>query len=110
MAINKKLIHFSKGENYDIQKANGNILDSSICFIQDRKTIITHGTEYKAIGWSTLSSQIANGIYAVRADKSLCSLDEADSSCIAVALVANDAPTPQYLWIEKNETRNSLKI
>ncbi len=54
MAINKKLIHFSKGENYDIQKNNSNILDSSICFIQDRKTIITHGTEYKAIGWSEL--------------------------------------------------------
>ncbi len=54
MATKKKLIHFKKGENYDIQKANGNILDSSICFIQDRKTIITHGTEYKTVNWYVL--------------------------------------------------------
>ena len=57
MAINKKLIHFSKGENYDTQKANGNILDSSICFIQDRKTIITHGTEYKTVNWGKLEPE-----------------------------------------------------
>ena len=55
MATKKKLIHFKKGENYDIQKANGNILDSSICFIQDRRTIVTHGTEYKTVNWGKLN-------------------------------------------------------
>ena len=58
MATKKKLIHFKKGENYDIQKANGNILDSSICFIQDRRTIVTHGTEYKTVNWYVLEPEL----------------------------------------------------
>jgi hypothetical protein len=33
MAINKKLIHFKKKENFDTEVANGNILDTSIVFI-----------------------------------------------------------------------------
>jgi hypothetical protein len=35
MAINKKLIHFKKKENFDTEVANGNILDTNIVFIQD---------------------------------------------------------------------------
>lgn len=46
MAINKKLIHFSKKENFLTEVANGNILDYSIVFIQDSKEIYTHGTFY----------------------------------------------------------------
>ena len=54
MAINKKLIHFKNKENFDSEVANGNILDSSIVFIQDSKEISTHGTVYKTVNWSVL--------------------------------------------------------
>lgn len=54
MAINKKLIHFKKKENFDNEVANGNILDNSIVFIQDSKEISTHGTVYKTVNWSIL--------------------------------------------------------
>ena len=54
MAINKKLIHFKNKENFDTEVANGNILDSSIVFIQDSKEISTHGTVYKTVNWSVL--------------------------------------------------------
>lgn len=46
MAINKKLIHFQKKENFENEVANGNILDNSIVFIKDTKEIWTHGTYY----------------------------------------------------------------
>ena len=46
MAINKKLIHFKNKENFEREVANGNILDTSIVFIQDTKEIYTHGTIY----------------------------------------------------------------
>lgn len=54
MAINKKLIHFKSKENFDNEVANGNILDTSICFIQDSKEISTHSTIYKTVSWSTI--------------------------------------------------------
>lgn len=54
MAINKKLIHFKSKENFDNEVANGNILDTSICFIQDSKEISTHNTIYKTVSWSTI--------------------------------------------------------
>ena len=54
MAINKKLIHFKNKDNFDAEVANGNILDSSIVFIQDSKEISTHGTIYKSVNWSVL--------------------------------------------------------
>ena len=46
MAINKKLIHFNKKESFDRELANQNILNNSICFIQDTKEIYTHGQFY----------------------------------------------------------------
>lgn len=46
MAINKKLIHFKNKENFNNEVANGNILDTSIVFIQDTQEIYTHGTFY----------------------------------------------------------------
>ena len=54
MAINKKLIHFKHKENFDSEVAKGNILGSSIVFIQDAKEISTHGTVYKTVNWSVL--------------------------------------------------------
>ena len=46
MAINKKLIHFKTLEKFNTELANGNILDTSIVFIQDAQKIWTHGTLY----------------------------------------------------------------
>lgn len=54
MAINRKLLHFKNKQNFDTEVANGNILDTSIVFIQDSKEISTHGTVYKTINWSVL--------------------------------------------------------
>lgn len=109
MAINKKLIHFAKGENFDTQKANNNILDSSICFIQDRKTISTHNTEYRMMGWSTLElkwEDLGDGVYAVSASGKPVEVASADNTCIAVALIQG----PHKFWIEKNETKNTTSI
>lgn len=60
MAINKKLIHFKSKENFDREVANENILDTSICFIQDSKEISTHGTIYKSVNWSVLTEQYSD--------------------------------------------------
>lgn len=46
MAINKKLIHFKTLANFNNQLNAGNILETSICFIQDANLIWTHGTFY----------------------------------------------------------------
>ena len=46
MAINKKLIHFKTKANFNTQLEAGNILDTSIVYIQDAKEIYTHGTTY----------------------------------------------------------------
>ena len=46
MAINKKLIHFKTKANFVEQYEAGNILNTSIVFIQDAKEIWTHGTYY----------------------------------------------------------------
>ena len=46
MAINKKLIHFKSKQKFNEELANGNILDTSIVFIQDSKEIYTHGQYY----------------------------------------------------------------
>ena len=46
MAINKKLIHFNKKEDFDREVANNNILDQSIVFIKDSQEIWTHGQLY----------------------------------------------------------------
>ena len=43
-----------------------------------------------------------NGVYAVNKDGKGVPVEFADWSCIAVALIVNDAPVPQRFWIEKN--------
>ena len=50
------------------------------------------------------------GVYAVSSSGELIDVANADESCIAVALVVEDAPTPQRFWIEKNETKNTTSI
>lgn len=54
MAINKKLIHFKTKDNFDKEVANGNILDTSIIFIQDTKEISTHGSVYSSVNWGVI--------------------------------------------------------
>ena len=56
MAINKKLIHFNKKEDFNREVANGNILDHSIVFIKDSKEIYTHGTCYGTVKEGPMSS------------------------------------------------------
>ena len=48
----------------------------------------------------------ANGIYAVATNRLGVNLEDADESCIAVALVVDDAPVPQRFMIEKNGEQN----
>ena len=49
MAINKKLIHFNKYDDFQTELNAGNILDKSIVFIKDRKQIYTHKAGYLTI-------------------------------------------------------------
>ena len=61
MAINKKLIHFNKKEDFEREVANENILNHSIVFIKDTKEIYTHGTIYgnnNSIKWSNLDTSM----------------------------------------------------
>jgi hypothetical protein len=41
-----RLIHFETREEFEIEVANGNILDNSIVFIEDTKEIWNHGTYF----------------------------------------------------------------
>ena len=44
-----------------------------------------------------------DGVYAVSADGLPVAVADADESCIAVTLVVNNAPVPQYIWIAKDD-------
>ena len=46
----------------------------------------------------------ANGVYAVTATGELIDYNTADNTCIGVALIVNDAPTPQRIMIEKTQS------
>lgn len=62
MAINKKLIHFEKKQTFNNELAKGNILGTSIVFIQDAQQIWTHGQFYDAstIDLSNIEESIQN--------------------------------------------------
>lgn len=62
--------------------------------------------EIEKMTWDTAP----NGVYAVAADGSPVTVEDADESCIGVALIVNDAPTPQRLMIEKNGEANTTSI
>ena len=53
---------------------------------------------------------LANGVYAISASGDPVTVANANNSCIGVALIVNDAPTPQYLMIEKNGEANTTSI
>lgn len=62
MAINKKLIHFKNKQKFNEELANGNILETSIVFIQDTQEIYTHSTFYdgKQVDLSNIETSIQN--------------------------------------------------
>ena len=47
-----------------------------------------------------------NGVYAIAQNGLGVAIDDADESCIGVALIVTDAPTPQRFMIEKNGEKN----
>ena len=51
-------------------------------------------------------ASLANGVYAVAADGSPVEVANATTECIAVALIVNDAPTPQRLMITMFDADN----
>lgn len=67
-------------------------------------TITFKGTEEKVDGIKP--SEASNGVYAVNASGNLVPVDEADESCIAVALIAGD----HKFMIEKNGEKNITSI
>lgn len=109
----------------------GNILDEAIVFIEDTKEIWNHGTYFDGSTFDPtdieasiqnildtkadksdveVEIEVPNGVYAVTAEGKLVTYDDADETCIAVALIVNDAPTPQRLMIEKNGEANTTSI
>lgn len=49
MAIEKKLIHFNKKEDFQSKLNDNQIKDTSIIFVKDANLIYTHGEEYRFI-------------------------------------------------------------
>lgn len=94
MAINKKLIHFKTRAAFEIQLAAGNILGTSIVFIQDANLIWTHGTYYCLPSDDVV---ISNGIEPDN-DQDLW-VDTSDD--VAVAFV-KEAPTDGKMYVRKN--------
>ena len=61
MAIDKKLIHFNKNEDFTIKNNTGEIKDASIVFIKDTNKIYTHDKEYQFVGWNKLTVDVPQG-------------------------------------------------
>ena len=53
---------------------------------------------------------LPNGVYAVGPQGEPVTYENADESCIAVALIVKDAPTPQRFWIEKYGEANVVSL
>ena len=111
MAINKKLIHFNKKEDFDREVANNNILDKSIVFIKDTKEIYTHGTIYGGnssnggidIEWSVIEDNIlSDGVYAVTSTGELVDYKTTDDY-ENVAIVAG----PNKFIISNEKVKNN---
>ena len=62
--INKKLIHFESGSEFDKRKSE--ILDTSIVFIKDTNKIYTHGVEYQFVEWSYIDAPKGYTSYLLR--------------------------------------------
>lgn len=65
MAINKKLIHFKTFAAFKVELDAGNILETSIVWIKDKKQIYTHGEYYDC---SSMSQEDMNKLEAIILD------------------------------------------
>ena len=70
MAIEKKLIHFNRYEDFKQRLNNNEILDTSIVFIKDTNKIYTHGAEYQFVEWSYIDAPTGYTSYLL-ADRSV---------------------------------------
>ena len=71
----------------------------------------TDDSGYDIIAYKPVDLTTApNGVYAVNKEGQGVPVEFADTSCVAVALIVNDAPVPQRIMIEKNETKNTTSI
>ena len=77
--------------------------------IQGDVTVTFNGLFKPVVGSIDLTTA-SNGVYAVAQNGKGVTIADADESCIAVALIVNDAPIPQRLWIEKNGEANTTSI
>ena len=65
--------------------------------------VTTDDSDYDIVAYLPKDLTTApNGVYAVNKDGKGVPIEFADWSCIAVALIVNDAPVPQRFFIEKN--------
>ena len=77
--------------------------------LQGDVTVTFNGLFKPVVGSIDLTTA-SNGVYAVAQNGKGVTIADADESCIAVALIVNDAPTPQRLMIEKNGEENTTSI
>ena len=77
--------------------------------IQGDVTVTFNGLLKPVVGTIDLKTA-ANGVYAVAQNGLGVDINKANESCIAVALIVNDAPVPQRFWIEKNGESNTTSI
>jgi hypothetical protein len=105
MAINKKLIHFKTLEKFNTELANGNILDTSIVFIQDAQKIWTHGTLYDCDA-AALREEIIKNEEVVAAALNDLQENKASKTYVDEA-VANAGGGDENVQSDWNETNTS---
>ena len=93
MAINKKLIHFKNKQKFNEELANGNILETSIVFIQETTEIYTHGQFYDGSTFdpSNIEKSIEN-IINNKADKTELPTKTSDLTNDSGFITINDVP------------------
>lgn len=112
MPIKKKLINFKKQANFDTALQGGNILSTSIVFIDDTQKIWTHGVYFSSLKevldkYSELSQSITDAIKqgkdyvdeqiaAIRIDKVTVNGQEQTIAGNAVTITINPAYTLNF--------------
>lgn len=95
------IVALSFGINYMLEK-NGEVQQIGVT---------TDDSDYDIVAYLPKDLTTApNGVYAVNKEGKGVPIEFADESCIAVALIVNDAPVPQRFMIEKNGTKNIVSI
>ena len=98
----------AKSYNYSM-KLSSTGLNITEVTLTDWQTTDLGNTDFEPVrSWNNL----ADGVYAVSTEGSPVDVANADASCVAVALIVNDAQTPQKLMIAKADatdgTNNTL--